>query len=197
MIRIENLTVAYGGNPVIENCSLCVPTGNRAALMGPSGCGKTTLLGVTAGLIKPQSGNVQVDGRISYVFQEPRLFPWLTAEQNISIVLPCHEQENSSTALLWLERAGLGESRDKYPDQLSGGMRQRLAICRALAYGGDVLLLDEPLKGMDAPLRSEISSLILENSAGKTLLVVTHDEQEAAHLADTVYEYRDKKFVER
>lgn len=188
MIEVRNLAVSYGGVRVLENCSLTVKPGRHAALMGPSGCGKTTLLRCIAGLLNPDAGSVSVEGRLSFVFQEPRLFPWLTAAQNIDIVLP-----SPGGAAEWLKKAGLSGASDKYPAELSGGMRQRLSIARALAYGGDVLLLDEPFKGMDAPLRAEISGLIRREWAGKTLLLVTHD---AADLGpgDALYRFRDGRF---
>lgn len=197
MIEVKNLTAAYGGVTVLENCSLSIPQGVHAALMGPSGCGKTTLLSIISGLLKPVSGQVSVHGRVSCVFQDPRLFPWLTAKQNIAVVLSGRESEKLAEAERWLKSSGLSDAGGKYPHELSGGMRQRISICRALAYGGDVLLLDEPLKGMDQALRREISGLIADNSAGKTVLLVTHDESEAAELSDNIYDYSDKTFIER
>lgn len=187
MIELRDITVSFAGTPVLENCSLRVPAGQGAALTGPSGCGKTTLLSVAAGLQKPDAGFVRVEGRVSYVFQEPRLFPWLTAAQNLSLVAAGGAEE-------WLEKAGLADAAEKYPAELSGGMRQRLNIVRALAYGGEILLLDEPFKGLDAPLRKEIAALIARERAGKTLLLVTHDAADF-ELAGTVYAYRDGRFV--
>lgn len=193
MIEINNISVSYGGEAVLKNCSLTVAAGEHAALMGPSGCGKTTLLRCAAGLIKPERGSVAVTGRIGMVFQEPRLFPWLTAEENIAQVIP----HAAGSAVQWLERAGLSAAAGKYPSQLSGGMCQRVSICRALAFNGDVLLLDEPFKGMDAPLRRYMAGLISECSRGRTVLLVTHDPVDAEELADTVYDYRDMSFVRR
>ena len=196
MIKVRELTVSYGGGSerktVLEHCSLTVAAGEHAALTGSSGCGKTTLLRCIAGLVRPDTGSVSViNGCISVVFQEPRLFPWLTAAQNIDVVLPA-----KSGAAEWLERTGLADAAGKYPAELSGGMRQRLNICRALAYGGDVLLLDEPLKGLDPSLRREICDLICRESAGKTLMLVTHDAADL-ELVDTVYEYRDRQFKKK
>ena len=191
MIEVRGLSVFYGvgseRKTVLENCSLTVAAGEHAALTGPSGCGKTTLLRCIAGLMKPDAGSVTVKGRVSVVFQEPRLFPWMTAAQNLDAVFP------KSGAAGWLERAGLADAAGKYPAELSGGMRQRLSICRALAYGGDVLLLDEPLKELNLSLRREICGLIRQESAGKALLLVTHDAADL-ELADTVYKYRDGRF---
>lgn len=188
MIELRNISVSLGGTPVLNDCSLTVPAGGSAALTGPSGCGKTTLLRIIAGLQKPDAGKVRVEGRVGYVFQEHRLFPWLTAAENLDLVAP-------GGAEVWLAKAELSDAADKYPDELSGGMRQRLNIVRALACGGEILLLDEPFKGLDAPLRKEIETLIARERAGKTLLLVTHDEADL-ELVEAVYTYRDGKFVQ-
>lgn len=197
MIEIIDLSAAYGGNTVLEGCTLTVPDGGRAALMGPSGCGKTTLLRAVAGLLRPRTGSVSAGGRVAFVFQEPRLFPWLTAEQNVSAVLSVRGSEARKAARELLRRAGLGGAEGKYPHELSGGMQQRVSLCRALAYGGNALLLDEPLKGLDEELRRDIAGLILEHTRGMALLMSTHDAREAELLGAAVYEYRDKRFAAR
>ena len=193
MIRIEHLTVAYGGQKVLKDCFLTVPAGGHVALMGASGSGKTTLINVIAGLLKPDAGTVSVTGKVSYVFQEPALFPWLTALENVNVVLsdgPATRQE----AERWLIRAGLEDCLQKYPHQMSGGQKQRVALCRALAYGGDILLLDEPLKGLDADTRDRVVELLRRECADKALLLVTHDPREAEALCDSVLTYRDGRF---
>lgn len=193
MIEIKNLSLSYEGEQVIDSFSLHVEKGSRIAIMGPSGCGKTSLLKAVAGIVKPERGSAKVHGRISCVFQEPRLLPWLSALENINVVL----SDSAATlpvARKWLDAVGLSEAADKRPGELSGGMQQRLSIARALAYGGDVLLLDEPLKGMDAETENMVKSLILRESEGKTLVLVTHDEAEAMAFADRVYVYRNKGF---
>ena len=194
MIGIENLTVAFDGQTVLQNCSLTVSAGQHVALMGASGSGKTTLINVIAGLVKPDSGTVTVKGKVSYVFQEPALFPWLTALENVNVVLS-DGPSTLSQAEAWLREAGLAEHLHKYPHQLSGGQKQRVALCRALAYGGDILLLDEPLKGLDADTRERVVALLRRECRDKTLLLVTHDPQEAALLCDTVLQYKDGQFI--
>ena len=194
MIALKDLSLSYKGQQVLKNCSLQVETGSRIALMGPSGCGKTSLINIIAGVLSPDSGKAQVDGRVSYVFQEPALFPWLTAAQNINVVLS-DKAETMPEALHWLERVDLSDCADKYPHQLSGGQKQRVAICRALAYGGDVLLLDEPLKGLDPDTRDRVIALLREQSHGKTLLLVTHDLSEAQALCDRILVYGDGTFA--
>ncbi|MBR5537093.1 MAG: ABC transporter ATP-binding protein [Clostridia bacterium] len=194
MIRIEHLTVAFDGQTVLKDCSLTVPVGGHVALMGASGSGKTTLINVIAGLVKPDHGTVTARGKISYAFQEPALFPWLTALENVNVVLS-DGRETLDEARKWLREAGLEEHSHKYPHQLSGGQKQRVALCRALAYGGDILLLDEPLKGLDADTRDSVAALLRRECAGKTLLLVTHDPREAEALCDAVLRYRDGQFV--
>lgn len=193
MITIDRLTLSYGRQQVLKDCSLRVEAGSRVALMGPSGCGKTSLINVIAGLLTPDSGKVSVNGKVSYVFQEPALFPWLTAVDNINVVLS-DRPETLPRAEQLLEAVGLSDCRDKYPHQLSGGQKQRIAICRALAYGGDILLLDEPLKGLDADTRDQVSALLRQEWTGKTLLLVTHDPSEAQSLCDRVYRWQEGTF---
>lgn len=193
MIAIDRLNVAYGDASVLKDCALRVTAGSRIALMGPSGCGKTTLINAIAGLAASDSGSIQVNGRVSYVFQEPALFPWLTAEENVNVVLS-DKPDTLPQARRWLEEAGLADSLNKYPHQLSGGQKQRVAICRALAFGGDILLLDEPLKGLDPDTREQVANLILNTWKDKTLLLVTHDQWEAQTLCDTVLRYQNGRF---
>lgn len=193
MITIDRLTLSYGNQQVLKDCSLQVEAGSRVALMGPSGCGKTSLINVIAGLLTPDSGKVSVNGKVSYVFQEPALFPWLTAVDNINVVLS-DGPETLLRAEQLLDAVGLSDCRDKYPHQLSGGQKQRIAICRALAYGGDILLLDEPLKGLDADTRDQVSALLRQEWTGKTLLLVTHDPSEAQSLCDRVYRWQEGTF---
>ena len=193
MITIDRLTLSYGSQQVLKDCSLRVEAGSRVALMGPSGCGKTSLINVIAGLLTPDSGKVSVNGKVSYVFQEPALFPWLTAVDNINVVLS-DRPETLPRAEQLLDAVGLSDCRDKYPHQLSGGQKQRIAICRALAYGGDILLLDEPLKGLDADTRDQVSALLRQEWTGKTLLLVTHDPSEAQSLCDRVYRWQEGTF---
>ena len=193
MITIDRLTLSYGSQQVLKDCSLRVEAGSRVALMGPSGCGKTSLINVIAGLLTPDSGKVSVNGKVSYVFQEPALFPWLTAVDNINVVLS-DGPETLPRAEQLLDAVGLSDCRDKYPHQLSGGQKQRIAICRALAYGGDILLLDEPLKGLDADTRDQVSALLRQEWTGKTLLLVTHDPSEAESLCDRVYRWQEGTF---
>ena len=194
MIRLHDLSLSFDGQPVLKHCNFRVAPGERVAITGPSGCGKTTLINVIAGLLRPDSGSVEIGGTVSYVFQEPALFPWLTALENINVVLS-DSPATYPEAERWLAEAGLAEWADKYPHQLSGGQKQRVALCRALAFGGDVLLLDEPLKGLDPETREKIADLIRRAWAGKTLLLVTHDPWEADALCDKRYTFENGTFI--
>ena len=196
MIRFDAVTVAYAGEPVLQDVAIRIPPKAHAALMGPSGCGKTSLLRLAAGLITPAAGSVTVNGSLAYVFQEDRLLPWLTAAQNVNAVLS-DKAATMPKALRWLKAVGLEAAADKYPEELSGGMRQRVMLARALAFEADILLLDEPAKGLDEALREDIWSLLKAYARDKTVLLATHDPLEAEALADTVYQYRDGRFIKK
>lgn len=195
MIELKNISLTYGTQTILKGQDLAVAAGERIALMGPSGCGKTSLLRLIAGLAKPTDGFLSVHtDRIAYLFQEARLLPWLTAEENVNTVL----SDGDATlpeARKWLAAVGLKTDMKKYPHELSGGMQQRVSLARALAYGGDILLLDEPLKGLDAETRADMIRLINSHTAGKTLLLATHDTEEATALTDTLYSYQTDCFT--
>ena len=195
MIRFENVSLVYGDRAVLAAVDLHVPIGARAALMGPSGCGKTSLLRMAAGLTKPTSGRVEVNAqRLAYAFQEPRLMPWRTAAENVNAVLS-DRAATMPEARKWLAAVGLAGAENKFPEELSGGMRQRVDLARAMAYGGDLLLLDEPTKELDPALRESVLSLLAEHGRDRTLLMSTHSMKEAQALADRVYVFQDGTFL--
>ena len=164
MPRLHNVSVTFVDGKlkktVLDNVSLELPEGKITAIMGPSGCGKTTLLRLLSGLISPTSGNVTRETeRISFLFQDTALLPWLTALENVNLVL----SDGAATRPLareWLGRVGLADEADTYPSALSGGMKQRVALARALAVDADLLLLDEPFRGLDDDLRERMLDLI-------------------------------------
>lgn len=176
-IRLKNVHAGYEGKAIFTDYSLELPAHGALAVLGPSGSGKTTLLCLLAGLITPQKGAVEgLDGKtISMVFQENRLLPWCTSYENIALVqkkrLACPQ------TLAWLERMELAAWRDSYPNELSGGMQRRVALGRACAFGGDILLLDEPFTGIDEALRERLVPHI--KSAAELIVLVTHDSEEA------------------
>jgi len=167
---------------VLHDFTLELPDSGIVAFMGPSGYGKTTLLRLLAGLIEPDSGQVIADyKRLSYVFQEDRLLDGVTALGNILAVL---DTKDEAFAMKWLENMGLEDSANLLPRELSGGMRRRLAIARAMAFGGDFILLDEPFAGLDDVTRERIYPHIFETTIPRLTILVTHDRHEAEQIAD-------------
>lgn len=139
----------------LEGVDLEVEEGEFLALLGPSGCGKTTLLNLLGGLDRAYKGEVWVRGRVGYVFQEPRLLPWLTVRENLRFVLDRLGSEAEAQISFWLAQVGLEDQADRYPGQLSQGMQQRVAVVRAFLVKPDLLLMDEPFSALD-----ELLSLI-------------------------------------
>lgn len=192
MIELKDVSAAFQGHSVLEHCSLLVPDGGHTAVMGPSGSGKTTLLRLIAGQLAPDQGSVTVShGRISYMYQEPRLLPWLTAEENVNLVLS-DKPETMDTARQWLAAVGLADAMKKRPAELSGGMRQRVSLARALAYDGDLFLLDEPLSSLDEAMAVELLDLLKQYTQGKSMIFVTHSPEQAKVLGGEIYRMHDK-----
>ena len=180
MLKLTAISHSYGDHTVLRNVNLTLRPGQRLAVMGPSGCGKTTLLRIALGLLTPTEGTVENTFRkTSVVFQEPRLLPWRTALQNVNLVLG-DGKTTLETARKYLQQVKLADAADKFPRELSGGMQQRVAVARALAAAGDLLVLDEPFKAMDEALREQVISLVARTTAA--ILLVTHDEEEANSL---------------
>ncbi|ABF44414.1 ABC transporter related protein [Deinococcus geothermalis DSM 11300] len=196
-IRLENVTVRLGGQSVLEDVSLTVPRGEFLAVIGPSGGGKSTLLRVLAGLLRPQAGRVYVASPPALMFQDNRLLPWRTALRNVQLPrdLGAGSGLNPREAL---HMVGLDAYADYYPAQLSGGMRARVALARALAQSHDVLLLDEPFAALDALVRERFNAELrrLHDKTGRTTVLVTHSIREAVWLADRVAVLRDGHIVE-
>ncbi len=194
-IEVKGIHKAYGpaGSHVLalSDLTLTVGRGEFVCLVGASGCGKSTLLSILAGLDRPQLGTVTSRGRVALLFQEAALFPWLTAAQNVELALrfagvPRHERRNRTGELLrMVQLEGWG---DKRPHELSGGMRQRTAVARALAQGAEILLMDEPFGSLDAMTRDILHDELerLWTDAGFSVLFVTHDVREAVRLGDRV-----------
>ncbi|PLV58960.1 ABC transporter ATP-binding protein [Thermotoga sp. KOL6] len=183
ILKVNDLYKDFRGVPVIEKWSFEVRKGERMALLGPSGCGKTTFLRIVAGLENFQ-GRVEVLAkRLGYVFQEPRLIPWKTIEENLKIV--GYGQDRIS---FYLERLGLKGYESYYPWQLSEGMKQRVNFIRALLVEPDLLLLDEPFDALDLKMKIHVMDLLLEMWRKKenTILFVTHNVKEAAFLANRI-----------
>lgn len=199
---IENLSFSYKNAPIFENFNLEIDTDSICSLVGASGCGKTTLLKLVSDLEKPSSGKVlkseKERGAVSYLFQETRLLRSQTTFSNLDIVLSnsiSDKNERRDKVLYYLERVGLIEHRKKYPAELSGGMRQRVAIARAFAYPSHLILMDEPMQGLDIKSKFDVLQLFKEmwNNDPRTTLFVTHDLRDALEMGDKVVCLGDKK----
>ena len=187
MIEINNVSVNYGNTKVLKDLSITVKKGEQIALMGPSGSGKTTVLKLIANQLRPTNGKIICRAnKIGYMFQEPRLVPWLTAAENVNLVLG-DTPETLPQAIKWLKSLGLGDAVNKYPSELSGGMQQRTALARTLAYDPDLLLLDEPFSALDEDMAENILSLVKAYTRDKTVILVTHNSNHAKQFADTIY----------
>jgi NitT/TauT family transport system ATP-binding protein len=189
-LRIEEASVSFGSVEVFRQLSLEICRGEFVAVVGPSGCGKTTLLNLFSGFLKPSSGRVICSGRVRMVYQHDSLFPWQSAGQNIALGLRdiSNGAERERQLKEMLQLINLEEFAESYPHQLSGGMRQRVELARALAGDTDILLLDEPFSSLDyltrLRLRRELARMLEE--LPRTVVLVTHDIEEAAQLADRI-----------
>jgi NitT/TauT family transport system ATP-binding protein len=205
MLKITNLSKTYGAGEnatqAIADLSFEVNRGEFVCIVGPSGCGKTTLLKAISGLLPATSGTVELDGKpitappeqMALVFQDysRSLYPWMTVAANVEFPLrrkPISKGERRQTVQKSLESVGLEGFTGKYPWQLSGGMQQRVAIARGLAYRPEILLMDEPFASVDAQTRSDLEDLVLKlrHDYGITIVFVTHDIDESVYLADRV-----------
>jgi len=199
-LTLHGVHKRFGTYTVLDDITLEIPAGRFVSIVGPSGCGKSTLLKILAGLLPATSGRVDVFGqplaginrRASYMFQEDVLLPWKTVLQNIQFGLTLRRvdaREAERRAREWLERVGLTGVADRFPYQLSGGMRKRVALAQCWIVEPDVIFMDEPFSALDVHtrLRMETEILRLWFGSGKTAVFVTHDLEEAISLADDVF----------
>ena len=193
MIALNNINISYGNLKVLENFSISLEKGKVHCIFGASGCGKTTLLNALTGINKIESGErLCLDNKkFSYVFQEDRLLPWATALENVLFVLRDRycDEEAKQIAEKYLNIVGLGKFINAYPSELSGGMQRRVSFARALSYRGEVFILDEPFKGLDFKLKTELINYLLESDIKENsyIVFVTHDMQEALSFSDYIY----------
>lgn len=185
-INIRNLTKKYGKKEIFKNFSLEIEAGKVTALMGKSGFGKTTLIRILMGLEKYDEGKITglENQKISTVFQEDRLCENLSAITNISIV--CEKETSIREISAELEKIGLKESQNKPVKTLSGGMKRRVAIIRCIMAKSDIIIFDEPLKGLDEITKKNVINYLKEKIRGKTVIIVTHDIEEARQLDGTI-----------
>lgn len=190
MYKVERIVINFGELEIFQDLSLEFPKNTITAILGPSGCGKTTLLKILAGLIKPDYGKVASTDGVGFLFQEPRLLPWLTIRENLAFVLEdkLPVAEIDAQIDYYLKAVGLGDYRDYFPGQLSGGMKQRAAMARALSFPAELLLMDEPFKSLDLKTRYQLVSDFLDlwRQRSNTVVVVTHDVKEAVWLGDRI-----------
>ncbi len=198
-IVIRDLEKSFDGLVALKDLDLKVEEGEFLSIVGPTGCGKTTLLNIIAGLEKPTSGSVDIgDRRVvgpgfdrGMMFQEGALLPWRTVAENVAFGLEIKGLDSgkrSAIANSYIELVGLSGFEDKYPYELSGGMAQRAALARTLAYDPEILLMDEPFASVDALTRERLQNELLRiwGAMRKTILFVTHSIDEAVYLADRV-----------
>jgi NitT/TauT family transport system ATP-binding protein len=197
VVRFRDVSVAFGAMSVLEHISLDVAGGEFVCILGPSGCGKSTLLNVAGGFLAPNAGEVTIDGqrvtgpdpRRIFVFQERGVFPWLTVEGNIGFGLfRLSDEERNRRIAHYVGMVGLRGFERAFPRELSGGMKQRLEVARALAVNPDVLFLDEPFGALDSITRLQMRRELLRiwQTERKTIIFVTHDIEESVQLADRV-----------
>ena len=196
-IEFDSVGLSYGDHRAIHNISFKVPSGQFVALVGPTGCGKSSLLNLAAGLLRPSAGTVRNEGRplasinrnAAYMFQSDALLPWKTALENVMfgpLLRGISKTEAAREANTWLERVGLRGFGDRYPSQLSGGQRKRVAMAQALINRPPILLMDESFSALDVQTRALMENELLElwQELRATVLFVTHDLEEAIAMSD-------------
>lgn len=197
-LKIQNISFSYVDKPILENLSFGIKTGEFVSILGPSGCGKSTLLKVLTGVLQPDNGSVYVDDKeisgltehFSYMPQNDLLFPWKTILDNVCLYGKIHGSYESARkeALKNFPVFGLAGYENSYPSALSGGMRQRAAFLRTALCHADILLLDEPFGALDVITRGDMQDWLLKmrKQLNKTVLLVTHDMDEAIYLSDRI-----------
>jgi NitT/TauT family transport system ATP-binding protein len=199
IVEVRGISKTYGNVEALRGIDLDFPRGKLTSLLGPSGCGKTTLLKIIAGLIEADAGTVSVNGRTvskpgperAFVFQDFALLPWATVLRNVAFGLELRGKpvaEREKTARHYIGEVGLSGFEYKYPHELSGGMRQRVGLARALSVDADVLLLDEPFSAVDEQNRRKFQEdlIRLRTNQNKTFIFVTHSIEEAVYISDRI-----------
>ena len=198
-VSTRNISKNYGDVEALRDLSLEFPRGQLTSLLGPSGCGKTTLLKIIAGLLEPTSGEVEVNGKTvtgpgpdrAFVFQDFALLPWASVMRNVSFGLEMRgvaKSEREDISARYIKEVGLAGFENAYPHELSGGMRQRVGLARALSVDAEVLLMDEPFSAVDEQTRRKFQEdlLGLVQNENKTFIFVTHSIEEAVYVSDQI-----------
>lgn len=199
IVEVRGISKYYGSVEALRSIDLDFPRGKLTSLLGPSGCGKTTLLKIIAGLIKADAGTIAIDGKQvstpgperAFVFQDFALMPWATVLRNVAFGLELRGMDKTKredVARHYINEVGLAGFGDKYPHELSGGMRQRVGLARALSVDADVLLLDEPFSAVDEQNRRKFQEdlIRLRTNQNKTFIFVTHSIEEAVYISDRI-----------
>ncbi len=195
---LHNIHKRFGDLEVLKNLDMTEEEKRLICILGPSGSGKTTLLNLISGVLQPDQGEISgfTGKTISYLFQENRLLPWKTVEGNIDFVLKdqMNREERQTSIARYLEMVGLTGFKSYYPAKLSGGMKQRVAIARAFAYPADILLMDEPFKGLDQQMKMTLIEAFLNlwMLDRRSVFFVTHDIQEALLIGEEIYVLTDR-----
>ncbi|MEA5082608.1 MAG: ATP-binding cassette domain-containing protein [Lachnospiraceae bacterium] len=182
-LGLSSVTKAFD-KEILNDFTINFKEGKTTALLGPSGCGKTTIVNLLLGLMKADKGEIIADrtAKMSVVFQEDRLMENITVLENLLAI-----NKNVKTCKEILNAFGIGEVDNKYPNQLSGGMKRRVALARAIAFNGDIFILDEPFKGIDISLKQKVIKEIKKAINGKTCVIITHEITEAVSVGDEVF----------
>ncbi|WP_238884167.1 ABC transporter ATP-binding protein [Clostridium sp. YIM B02551] len=195
---MENVIKEFGNLRVLDDISMKFQEGKITCILGPSGCGKSTLLNIISGIDKDYQGNVSGfdEKEISFVFQEDRLIPWLKTKDNIEIVLKKKYkiEERKELIYKYTSMMGIDKYLNFYPKELSGGMKQRVSLARALSYGGEIIIMDEPFKTLDIKNKNKLirDFKTIQSEEKKTVIFVTHDIDECLELGDEIYILTDK-----
>jgi NitT/TauT family transport system ATP-binding protein len=195
VLRVSDLVLGYDEEPVVDGVDLEVPGGKFVSLVGPSGSGKSSILRAITGLLTPRAGRVELNGdqeSSGFLFQDDALLPWRTARENVALGLRIRKASKSSAlseADAWLNRLGLEGFGGRFPHELSGGQRKRVAIAQVLVLKPKLLLMDEPFASLDAIVRTRLTQELLTwvEEEHLSVLLVTHDLEEALTVSDTVY----------
>ena len=177
MLKVNNISFSFDDVSVLSDFSACFEDGTITAITGASGIGKTTFLNILSGILKAKSGTIESTfSRPSYIFQDPRLFPWLNALENVNIVCDNEALSRKTLETLFEEK----DVFEKYPSELSGGMKQRISIARAIAYSPDIILMDEPFRGLDEKTKENTKRFLIDyiKSNRITAVIVTHDKSD-------------------
>lgn len=185
-MKITNLSKSFDGKAIFKDYSSEFATGKITYLMGESGVGKTTLLRMISGLDTDYTGEITYEGKLAYVFQEPRLFPNLSVLSNLKIV----NDNPTLNAKKLLKSVELNDCEDMLPSELSGGMKMRLSIARAVYYDPDIILMDEPFASLDKEMKDRIVNKIFKLLSGKTIIIISHDRSDAEKYADHIIEIK-------